>query len=145
MQTFFTTQGILWATIVGFGFGALWYSPMLFINAWLKGIGMTKEHLPHRSKRYMATTMTYAFVAHGAIAATLATMFDIAEIDTLKNAVYLGLFLSFGFVATTRFIDMVYTVSGSHYEMRPQLNFLVSAGYYVCLSAVMSAVLFLVR
>ena len=144
MQSFFTPEVVLITTSIGFGFGALWYSPLLFVNAWLKGIGMTKEHLPKRSKKYMATTMTYAFIAHGAMAMTLAVVFDIVQINSLKTAISLGLLLGFGFIVTTRFIDMVYTVSGSHYEIRPQLNFLVSAGYYASLVAVMSAVMFLV-
>ena len=144
MQLFFTPEVIFITTVVGFAFGGLWYSKMLFMKSWLKGIGMTEDHLPKRSKKYMTTTMAYAFIAHGVIASTLALMFEVLAIDTLKNAVSLGLLFGFGFIVTTRFIDMVYTVSGSHYEMRPQLNFLVSAGYYASLLALMSAVMFLV-
>ena len=36
---------IIVAAIVYMALGAVWYSPMLFGNAWMKGIGKTKEQL----------------------------------------------------------------------------------------------------
>jgi hypothetical protein len=144
MQSFFTPETIFVTTLVGFMLGAVWYSPVLFMKSWLKGLGVSKEHIPWRSTKYKAQVFTYSFIAHGAIASTLAIMFDIAQISSLKNAVAFGLLLGIGFIVTTRFIDMVHIVSGSHYEMRPQLNFLVSAGYYASLLALMSATMFLV-
>ncbi len=144
MQSFFTPEVILITTIVGFGFGALWYSPILFIKAWMKGLGITKDNMPYRSSKYKFQIYSYSFVAHGAMATTLSVIFELVQVDTLKSALSLGLLLGIGFIVTTRFIDMVYTVSGSHYEMRPQLNFLVSGGYYASLMAIMSATMFLV-
>ena len=144
MQSFFTLEVIFITTLVGFIFGWLWYSPILFVKAWMKGLGVSKDQMPHRSSKYKLQTMAYTFIAQGAMAATLAVVFDIVQITTMKSALSLGLLLGLGFIVTTRFIDMVHTVSGSHYEMRPQLNFLVSAGYYASLMTLMSAVMFLV-
>ena len=40
---------ILVATIVGFGAGALWYSPLLFIKAWSEETGITNEVASQKS------------------------------------------------------------------------------------------------
>ena len=145
MEPFFTPLSILITTCVGFAIGALWYSPFLFMKPWLVGEGLTKDKLPKRSSRYMAVTHMYSLIAHGAIASVLAIAFDLLSVSSLKAAVSLGLLFAFGFVVTTRFIDMVYTTQGSHYEMRAQLKFLVSAGYYLAVITVMSLVLFFIR
>jgi hypothetical protein len=144
MQSFFTPLGIFLATSSGFLVGALWYSPLLFMKAWLYGEGVTKESIPKRTPLYLAQTMGYSFIAHGALALVLAVLLDVLSVATLKVAVSLGLLMTFGFIVTTRFIDMVYTVEGKHWERRSQIKFLVSAGYYLVSVAVMTVVLFTV-
>jgi hypothetical protein len=71
-------------------------------------------------------------------------MFDILSVTTVKVAVCLGLLFAFGFIVTTRFIDMLYTAQGVHYDAKSQIRFLVSSGYYLCVVALMSFVLFVV-
>ena len=144
MNLFFTPLSIFIATCAGFFVGALWYSPVLFMKAWMKGEGITKEHLPKRSKLYLFQVNLYSFVAHGAIASVLAVIFELLAIPSLFAAGSLGLLLSFGFIVTTRFVDMIYTTSGNHYEAKSQIRFLVSSGYYLTTVLVMSTVLFLI-
>lgn len=143
MQTFFTPLPVILATLAAFGFGALWYSPLLFMKAWMKGEGVTKDQIPKRSVLYTLQINLYSLVAHGAIASVLAVMFDLVKVSSLDVAVSLGLLLGFGFIVTSRFIDMIYTVHGSHYEAKSQVKFLISSGYYLLVMAIMSAVLFL--
>ncbi len=145
METFFTPLSIFVATCASFVVGAIWYSPLLFINAWMKGEGVTKNQLPKRSKSYMARIQLYSFIAHGAMASVLAVIFDLLRISSLRVAVSLGLLLALGFIITTRFIDMVYTIHGNHYDAKSQIKFLVSSGYYVVVVVVMSTALFLLR
>ena len=142
MLLFFTPLHILIATIVGFFFGALWYSPFLFLKAWLKGEGLELSQVPKHTKMYMIQTHLYSFVAHALMASVLAIMFDLLLVTTLSLALCLGLLLTFGFIVTTRFIDMVYTTRGKHYEIESQVKFLVSAGYYLLVMSIMSSVLF---
>ncbi len=133
---------IVVATVCGFLFGSLWYSPVLFMNAWLMGEGLTKKDIPKRSVMYMIQINAYSFIAHGAIAGVLASMFELLQVASLKVAVALGLLLTFGFIVTTQYITMLYTVEGEHWNKKHQIKFLVNSGYYLCVVAIMSAVLF---
>lgn len=139
---FFTPITILIATSAGFLFGTIWYSPWIFLNAWLIGNKITKAELPKRSKIYNTQIAMYSLVTHGCIAAVLALLFDIAQVATLKVAVSLGLLITFGFIVTTQFMDMIYTTEGVHYDKPTQIKFLVSSGYYLGLVIVMSVTLF---
>jgi hypothetical protein len=142
MELFFTPIHILCATVAGFLVGSLWFSPALFMKAWLKGEGITKDQMPKRTAAYMVQIHLYSLIAHGAIASVLAVIFDVLAIRSLSLAVIIGLLLTFGFVVTTQFITMVYTPKGKHYEMQSQIKFLAGAGYYLVVVSVMSAVLF---
>lgn len=142
MELFFTTSHVFVATLAGFLVGSVWYSPVLFKKAWLIGEGAVKDQMPKRTTMYMIQINLYSFIAHGAIASVLAILFDILGVRSLMLAVVVGLLFTFGFVVTTRFIDMVYTPKGKHYEMQSQIKFLVGSGYYLTVVAVMSAVLF---
>ena len=140
---FFTPTIILIATVSGFVFGALWYSPLLFMKAWLMGEGITKNERPKRSKLYLAQINLYSFIAHGAIASVLALIFDLLQIASLKVAVSLGVLLALGLIVTTHYIDMLYTVDGVHWNRKSQIKFLVNSGYYICVVGIISSVLFL--
>ena len=143
MELFFTPLHVFAATLVAFIIGSLWYSPILFLKAYLLGEGLSKEHKQNLGALYMIQIQLYSFVAHGAIASVLALLFDIVGVTSLKLAISLGLLVTFGFVVTSRFVDMLYTPKGKHYEKQAQIKFLVSAGYYLTVVSVMSAVLFL--
>ncbi|MCF7843447.1 DUF1761 domain-containing protein [Candidatus Gracilibacteria bacterium] len=140
---FFTPTTILIATILGFGFGALWYSPALFMRAWLMGEGIEKSELPKRSKMYMIQINVYSFLAHGAMASVVALMLELLQVSSLKVALVLGGLLTLGFMVTTNFINMVYTTEGVHYSRKHQIKFLVNSGYYICVISIMSATVFL--
>jgi hypothetical protein len=142
MELFLTPLHILLTAVAGFLVGAVWYSPILFLKPWLASEGLTKEHMQNNGLLYQIQIQLYSFVAHAAMAAVLAVLFDIIEVGSLEVAVSLGLLITFGFVVTGRFIDMVYTTKGKHFERQPQMKFLISSGYYLATIAVMSAVLF---
>jgi hypothetical protein len=144
MEQFFTPFSIFVTTVSGFLVGAVWFSPILFMKAWLRGEGITKEHVPSRTTTYMAQVNFYSFIAHGAMASVLAVLFDVLAVNSLALALTLGLLITFGFIITSSFIDMVYTPKGRHYDSQSQIKFLVRAGYYLTVVAMMSAVLFFV-
>lgn len=140
---FFIFQSVVLAGVAGFIFGALWYSPGLFLSFWLKGEGISKETMPKRSLKYLVQVNIYSLLSHVAMASVLALMFDLLQVPSLKVALSLGLLLCIGFIITTRYVDMIYTVHGVHYSRQAQIKFLVSSGYYVFTVAVMSLILFL--
>lgn len=143
MELFFTPVHVFWATVAGFIMGAVWYSSFLFKNVWLQGEGVLQGQMPKRTKMYLFQVNVYSFIAHCALASVLAILYDILGVKSLSLAIIVGLLLTFGFIVTTRFIDMVYTPHGKHYEMQSQIKFLVNSGYYLTVISVMSAVLFL--
>lgn len=145
MEPYATFTGILLATCAAYVLGALWYSPLLFMNLWLKGKGVTVESLPKRSKLYMTTIMSYAFIAHACIATVLAVVLEVTQPETMKVALSLSALLAVGFMVSARFIDMVYTVEGKHYDLKNQTNFVITSLYYVAIVLLMAAVLFWVR
>jgi len=145
MELFLTLENVFVATIASFFVGMIWYSPVLFMNAWLKGEGISKDSIPKRTTLYTIQTHLYSFIAHGAMASVFAVIFDVLSVTSLALAVSLGLLLTFGFVVTTRFIDMVYTMKGKHYEAQSQIKFLVNSGYYLVVAVVMTTTLFLVH
>lgn len=126
------------ATCAGFLVGFVWYSPYICMNLWLKGKGVTKETLPVRSRTYIAQTNVYSFIAHLCIALTLSVVFTLLSVKDVKTAVTLGTLLAFGFIVSSRFVDMLYTVDGVHYDKKNQSLFLVTSGYYITTVAVMS-------
>ncbi len=142
MNIFFTPTAIISGAVVAFFVGLAWYSPILFRKAWLKGEGLTEEQLPKRSNRYRMQVAIYALLSHGCIAAVLAFIFDIIEVSTLQMAVSLSLLLTLGLIVSTRFIDMIYTTQGTHWELRAQIKFLVSSAYYLVISSIIASVLF---
>ncbi len=144
METFLTPTAIIAATVVSFLVGAVWYSPVLFMKAWLKGEGLTKAETPKRSALYLLQVNFYSLVAHACMASVLALIFDLVAVDSLKIALSLGGLISIGFVVSSRFVDMVYTTQGVHYEKKSQYKFLVASGYYIVIISVMSAILFYV-
>jgi hypothetical protein len=131
------------SALVGFLFGALWYSPLLFLDAWLFGEGFTRASVPKRSLRYRIQVSLYSFIAHIAIAGLLALLFDLLQVGSLKAAVSLGALLALGFIVTVKYIDMLYTLHGEHWNRRAQVKFLVASGYYVLVIMLMSSLLFL--
>lgn len=144
METFLTTQGIIGATVAAFIFGSIYYSPLMFLNVWLKINNVTKTALPKRSKGYMVGVQLYSFLAHGAMVAVTALIFEVAGVTTLKMASSIGALLALGFIVTTRYIDMLYTLDDTHYSKRSQIKFLLNAGYYVLTVLIISCTLFFI-
>lgn len=103
--------------------------------------GITKDHVPKRSSSYLLQIGLYSFVAHGVMVVVLAILFGLLSVTSYTVAISLSLLITFGFIVTTRFMDMVYTVQGAHYEKRPQIKFLVSSGYYLVTVTVMAVTL----
>jgi uncharacterized membrane protein YagU involved in acid resistance len=145
MEIFFTPLAIFVATCASFLFGLVWYSPFLFMNAWLRGEGVKKGDVPSRSFMYTTQINLYSFIAHAALSSVLAIIFDLLAVTSSKIAISLGLLLTFGLIVTTRFMDMIYTVHGNHYQARSQIKFLVSSGYYLVVTTIISLTLFLMR
>ena len=54
---------VLVSAIVGFGIGALWYSPLLFGKVWMQLMNLSKESLEKAKEKGMAKKFAVAFAA----------------------------------------------------------------------------------
>jgi nitrate reductase NapE component len=144
MELFFTPLHVIVAAGAGFLVGVFWYSPLLFLRAWLSAEGVSLQSASKRTILYIAQTHLYSFIAHVALTSVLAVLFDILAVTSFTVALSLGLLLTFGFCITVLFVQMVYTPTGNHYDKKAQIKFLVSAGHYLVTIGVISSVLFMI-
>ncbi len=116
--------GIVIAMAVGF----VWYSPMLFANAWLKLIGKTEEQLGSPGPAYALTIVFAAVTAY-----VLGVFVSWAGPKTPTSGALVGLAASAGFVATA--FATVYL-----FERRPAKLYLINVGYQVVVLVLMGLV-----
>jgi hypothetical protein len=90
----------------------------------------------------MFAISAYSFIAHGALTTVLALVLEIFPASSYKVTLSLSLLIVFGFIITTKFIDMIYTPHGKHYDLPSQIKFLVSIGYYLFVVTIITSVLF---
>ncbi len=79
---------VLAATIIGMVLGGLWYSPLLFGNAWMKCIGKTPETLGSQTAPMIGSIIASAMMAIG-----VSLLFYIANVTEVKTAVSIGAIL----------------------------------------------------
>jgi len=79
---------ILVATLVGMVLGALWYSPMLFGNHWMKSIGKTQDDLGSQTVPMIGSIVASLMTAIG-----ISLIFSMTGVDSLVEGVGLGLIL----------------------------------------------------
>ncbi|HCR89603.1 MAG TPA: DUF1761 domain-containing protein [Prolixibacteraceae bacterium] len=122
---------ILVATLSTFVIGSLWYSPVMFVENWMKLNGFTRESLKENS-RPMATIMGMSFVT-SLLAAVALAMFLGAE-SNLGFGVFAGLMIGIFWIGTARFNNVLY-------ENQKLALFLIHAGYDVVSYAIMGAII----
>lgn len=110
---------VLVAGIVGFGAGALWYSPLLFANAWAKETGITEEKARERSP---AMTFGVSFVIT-LIGAAAMDMFLDPESMGVVGCTMAGLCVGLVWVAGSIGINYLF----EHKSMR---HWLITGGYH---------------
>lgn len=130
---------VLAASVAGFIFGSIWYSPFLFMKTWMDATGKTPEKIA-TSGMTMKSTMLYGYLAGLAVAFVLAVFIALTGANTFVEILSLALLLCFGFVVTTQYTRMIYESDEAHWSIRPQKLFLISAGYQIGIFIVMSVV-----
>ena len=80
--------GIFVATIIGMFLGALWYSPILFGNAWMKCIGRTPDTLGKPTVPMIGSIIASLLMAVG-----VSLLFSILGISDLKTTFLIGTIL----------------------------------------------------
>lgn len=120
---------VLAATITAFILGALWYSKALFGNAWMQEVGLTEEAVNNAN---MVQTFGGTFVLQ--ILAAIALSAFLGEGSNWLEGLHTGLWIGLFWVATAYGVTYLF-------EQRPLRLWLINAGYYVVLYAVMGTII----
>ncbi len=123
---------VLIAAILGFGLGALWYSPRLFGSQWAAALGMSAEEL--EAEFSPARTYGTRFVTILIAAYILARILVHTQATSLVAGIETGFLIWLGFVAT-------FTLEAVLFEKRPFKVYLINSGYYLVGLIVMGALL----
>ena len=115
----FDLLAVIVAAVVGFGAGALWYSPLLFIKAWSEETGITDEDARAGSP---AKTFSIAF---------LITLFGASAMDMFLDPASMGVL---GCTLAGLCVGLVW-VGGSFginylFEHKSLRLWLINAGYH---------------
>lgn len=119
---------VIVAALSSFMLGGLWYSPVLFGNAWMAESGVTEEAAQNSNK---ARVFGLAFLASLVISFNLA-MFLGAE-STLISGAFYGFLAGFGWVA------MAFGVNDL-FELRSFKLFAINAGFHCVSFTLMGAI-----
>lgn len=120
---------IIVAAIVPMVLGALWYSPVLFAEAWLQAVGRSREDLSGAPVGYVLSAIGAVLSAY-----VLARIVNWAEVDDLWNGALVGIFVWVGFVATVLAVT-------TYFGGRPRNLWLINAGYQLVSLVLMGGIL----
>jgi len=122
---------IILAVVANMIIGALWYSPLLFANIWMKSLGKTHEELTASNPNIGYGLTTLAGISTAII---LSLFISMLETVTVGGGALIG-FLAGAGIASAR------ELSPTFFEGRKYTLFLISAGYHTVSLTVMGMIL----
>ncbi|MCE2029103.1 DUF1761 domain-containing protein [Sessilibacter corallicola] len=123
---------IVAGAVVGMMLGALWYSPLLFGNLWMKAIGKTPETLGSSTGPMIGSMVASLLSAIG-----VALLSSLIDVQSLGQAITLGLILGFLIIFPAFLSDSLFCGWGT------QL-LLIQSGYRMLSVFLMSVVIYFV-
>lgn len=121
------------AVVATFALGALWYSPLVFGNMWVRAHGYSPERL-ERMKKRAPRAYGISFVAFLVMAHVLAYLALRVGVGTALGGAKLGFLVWVGFAATIGLTSWVYSD-------KPFTTYLIDAGYELVYLIVMGAII----
>lgn len=100
---------ILIAAAVMMVLGAIWYSRLLFGNAWMKANSLNNEDLQSGQNGTLYVITAFSAMILGFALEVLATNL---KLDTTQEALTLGFLVGFGIVLTTTIPDYIFSSRG---------------------------------
>lgn len=126
---------ILVATLSTFVIGGLWYSPMLFGNAWMNAAGVSEQEIQEGNK---AKIFGLAFIFELIMAFNLAMFLtgspEAAEQMNAGAGAFYGFLTGFGWIFFTLAVN-------SLYEYRPWKYIFINGGYWTIAFTLMGLIL----
>ena len=129
-QVSFNYLAILVATVSTFLLGGLWYSPLMFAEAWKKESGVMSE--PEAGKANFGRILGISFILEFIMAFNLAAF--IGAKATLTFGLLAGAAAGFGWVALSFGVTYLF-------ENKSLRLFLINAGYHGVAFTIMGAIL----
>ncbi len=121
---------VLVAAVAGHIIGAIWYSPMLFSNAWMQAIGKKEEDFKPVN---MGKLLTITFVFQLIMAFCLGMFLNDASIGWSEGAFY-GFLTGFGWI-------FFVIATNSMYEQRSSKYIFISGIHWTVVFTVMGLIL----
>jgi hypothetical protein len=121
------------AVVATFALGALWYSPLVFGNMWVRAHGYSPERL-ERMKKGAPRAYGVSFVAFLVLAHVLAYLALRVGVGSALGGAKLGFLVWVGFAATIGLTSWVYSD-------KPFRTYLIDAGYQLLYLLVMGAII----
>jgi Protein of unknown function (DUF1761) len=113
---------VIVGTIIYFGLGAVWYSPVLFAGPWQRSIGWDPTARPPEQR---ITTYLVPALAYFVMAIATALVASATESDTFGEGVVLGLVIGIGFAAMHSVVDATFDPN----RPQPWTWFAITASY----------------
>ena len=125
---------VIVAAIVSMILGALWYSPVLFGNIWMKLSGFNMKDMKKAKQKGMAKSYILNFVAVVVMAYVVSFVLRLANASTAVAGLFIGILLWLGFIATTM-------LGGILWENKPVELYFLNILYYLVSLMIMGAIL----
>jgi hypothetical protein len=119
---------VLVAAFVPIVLGALWYSPLLFADRWMRAVGRTREELGDAALGYLLSAVGALVTSYA-----LARIVRWAEVDDIWNGALVGGLVWVGFVATVLAVT-------TYFGGKPRALWLIDAGYQLVALVLMGAI-----
>jgi hypothetical protein len=124
---------VLAVSLIGFVIGGLWYSPLLFVKAWLKEMKLTPEVIAARGEgRHFEMPAAFFFTIVSTLA--LATIIAAHNPPSALKGAELGAFIGMGIIAARSAVNGIF-------EGRTLRHYMISTGHEVVLFIVQGAIL----
>ncbi len=126
---------VLIAAVAAMFSGALWYSPLLFGNAWMKMSGITKKQIEESKKKGMALSYIGNFVTQLVTAYILAHFIIFVDAGSYGESLLTAFWIWIGFMAT-------YNLNMVLWDGKPFALYLINSVHSLVGMLIMSAILF---
>jgi hypothetical protein len=125
---------VLVATLIHYALGALWYSPLLFGNRFIRIIGWTPEQIQQLQAKSPARELIIAFLTSVVLVYILAHFVQYTKAVTVRGGIETAFWLWLGFIVTTNLATVLF-------EQRPLGLYLINVGYQLVGCALAGVVL----
>jgi len=125
---------VLIAAIVGMALGALWYSPLMFGNLWIKLSGMNKKDIEKAKAKGMSKAYLANFIAVIITAYVLSYLISLTQVIAIGEGILLSVMLWIGFVAPVILGSVLW-------EKKPVGLYILNVTYYLVQLIIMGIIL----